>query len=221
MTKLKHIAITKALQTEICRARDVEKQYSEAWNYFQNERALIGAANNRDQNWTLEDVKYYAETSLEILGRGASKIAYGTKNLAISFMKTDACECLGNQVIKQKDAWEKIKHTEDYIYFNPVISYGGHRGDKLSNMDKRSMYASFIVSPRAILTEDKLETVKEAFRLNRVNELIIQQQADAYLIRLQQAAERFNIYDLHSGNIGIIYDYDLREYRAVIIDYAL
>ena len=112
------------------------------------ERQLIGAVNNRNQNLDCNAVKQLAE-QLEYLGEGATKIAYGTENLAICFISETASKCFGNQIAKQVNAYKKIALTKEAQYFNPIASYGLHRGDKLTTTDDRYLDRSFIVSPRA------------------------------------------------------------------------
>ena len=184
-----------------------------------NQRKMIGADNNRNGNWTLEQLRQYCETSLEVLGNGATKIAYGSEDLAVCFIKANASKGLGNQIKSQVDAWKRISVTEDYIYFNPVLSYGAHRGDKLSTTDNRYLYASFIVSPKAHLSHDLTACIEDMFYRNRINPTPAM--IDNYRNNLIQAARRYNIHDLHGENIGVVYDRDMCEWRAVIIDYAL
>lgn len=186
---------------------------------LENQRKMIGADNNRNGNWTLEELRQYCETSLEVLGNGATKIAYGSEDLAVCFIKANASQALGNQIKKQVEAWKRISVTEDYIYFNPVMSYGAHRGDKLSTTDSRYLYASFIVSQKAYLSHDLTACIEDMFYRNRVH--ATEDMIQAYRDRLLEAAHKYDIYDLHGENIGVIYDYDICEWRAVIIDYAI
>lgn len=206
----------KALQTELA------LQEKNPFNYYTEirmERKLIGAVNNRGENLTCEAVREYCENHLEILGAGATKIAYGTKHLAICFILDDYAYCLGNQIALQVKAWERIALTDEAKYFNPVVSYGLHRGDKLSNRDERYLNKSFIVSPKASFYGGIREAIINAFKLNHINYTV--DTVDSYYNAMIAAADRFNIGDLHCNNVGVIFDYNTNQYRAVITDYGL
>lgn len=217
MTKTTRKNLTvKALQTFLATR---EKQVCYGADEYRTERKLIGAVNNRGENLTCEMVKEYCERYLVILGEGASKIAYGTDHLAICFIKDYYHEGLGNQIAFQVKAWEKIALTDGAKYFNPVVSYGLHRGDKLSTKDERYINKSFIVSPKASFYGSIKEAITNAFKLNHTN--YNSEMVDAYYNAMMRAADEFNIGDLHYNNIGVIFDYNTNQYRAVITDYGL
>lgn len=217
MTKMTRKNTTvKALQTELA---FLEKSPLNHYAGIRMERKLIGAINNRGENLTCEMVKEYCENYLTILGEGATKIAYGTEHLAICFIKTYYNKGLGNQIALQVKAWERIALTDEAKYFNPVISYGLHRGDKLSTKDERYISKSFIVSPKATFYDGIREAIIEAYKLNHIkynNEMV-----STYYNNMMAAADKFNIGDLHCNNIGVIFDYSTNKYRAVITDYGL
>lgn len=209
----------KALQTELntCYQKAKHTNIYIRDRYYL-ERQLIGAVNNRDNNLNCEEVKTICE-NLEVLGEGATKIAYGTEHLAICFIKSTAQKCFGNQIAKQITAYKKIALTPDAKYFNPVASYGLHRGDKLATTDARYLDKSFIVSPRAEMYNSITETIKKMYERNR--QAYTAADIDEYRNELEKAAFKFKIGDLHNGNIGLIYDYSINRYRAVIIDYGI
>lgn len=209
---------TKALQTELAY---LEKSPLNAYckDALHMERKLIGAVNNRGENLTCDAVREYCENHLTVLGAGATKIAYGTKHLAICFILDDYAYCLGNQIALQVKAWERIALTDEAKYFNPVISYGLHRGDKLSTRDDRYLNKSFIVSPKAEFYGGIREAIINAFKLNNTSYNI--DMVDAYYDAMMTAADKFNIGDLHCNNVGVIFDYNTNQYRAVITDYGL
>lgn len=183
------------------------------------ERKLIGAVNNRGENLTCDDVKMYCENYLDVLGKGATKIAYGTQHLAICFIRDDYSLGLGNQIALQVKAWEQIALTDEAQYFNPILSYGLHRGDKLSNTDDRYLNKSFIVSQRASFYGSIKEAIINAYKLNCIN--YTKDMVNEYHKKMLEAARKYNIGDLHNENIGVIFDYSTGEYRAVITDYGL
>lgn len=217
MTKTTRKNLTvKALQTELALQ---EKCTLNLYSDVRMERKLIGAINNRGENLTCEMVKEYCENQLTILGEGATKIAYGTKHLAICFIKDYYHEGLGNQIAFQVKAWEKIALTDEAKFFNPVVSYGLHRGDKLSTKDARYINKSFIVSPIASFYGGIREAIINAFKLNHINYNV--DMVDAYYNAMMTATDKFNIGDLHCNNVGVIFDYNTNQYRAVITDYGL
>lgn len=216
MTKTTRKNITvKALQSHLASLEKSPINHDD----IRTERKLIGAVNNRGENLTCNDVKWHCECYLDVLGRGATKIAYGTQHLAICFIRDDYNWGCGNQIALQVKAWEQIALTKDAIYFNPVISYGLHRGDKLSDTDDRYLNKSFIVSQRASFYGGIKESIINAFRLNHIK--YDMDMVNRYYDDMMDAARRYNIGDLHCENIGVIFDYSVNEYRAVITDYGL
>lgn len=209
-------ATVKALQTELAIQ---ERNPFNPYDGIRTERKLIGAVNNRGENLTCEAVRDYCENHLEILGAGASKIAYGTKHLAVCFIKDEYSYNLGNQIALQIKAWERIALTDEAKYFNPILSYGLHRGDKLSNRDERYINKSFIVSPKADFYGGIREAIINAFKLNHINYNV--DMVSNYYNAMIAAADKFNIGDLHCNNVGVIFDYNTNQYRAVITDYGL
>lgn len=217
MTKATRKNLTvKAFQTFLA---DYEKRFPATADYTRMERKLIGAVNNRGENLNCEAVNEYCEKYLNILGTGASKIAYGTGHLAICFIKDDYQPCFGNQIALQVKAWERIALTEEARYFNPVISYGLHRGDKLRTADERYLNKSFIVSQRAEFYGSIQEAIIQAHKLNHIQ--YTSDTITAYYNAMMAAADKYNIGDLHCYNVGVIFDYSARQYRAVITDYGL
>ena len=74
-----------------------------------------------------------------------------------------------------------------------MLSYGLHRGDKLSNRDERYLNKSFIVSQRASFYGGIRESIIEAYKLNHINysaEII-----DRYYIAMLAAADKFDFGD--------------------------
>lgn len=206
----------KALQNELSY---LKSSPCNDYDGIQAERQLIGAASNRGQGLTCEQVQAYCKECLPVLGTGASKIAYGTRHLAICFIKNDYDRCFGNQIALQVKAWKRIALTEEARYFNPVISYGLHRGDKLSTTDGRYLNKSFIVSQRAEFYGGIREAIAQAYNLNHIQ--YTPDTITAYYDAMMAAADKYNIGDLHCNNVGVILDYNTRQYRAVITDYGL
>lgn len=217
MTKTTRKNLTvKALQSMLA---EYEKCFPNTADYTRMERKLIGAVNNRGEGLTCEAVKEYCEKYLNVLGVGATKIAYGTGHLAICFIKDDCNRYFGNQIALQVKAWERIALTEEAEYFNPVLSYGLHRGDKLGEMDGRYLNKSFIVSQRAEFYDGIREAIIQAYNLNHIQ--YTPDTITAYYDAMMAAADKYNIGDLHCNNVGVIFDYNTRQYRAVITDYGL
>lgn len=214
-TTRKNISV-KALQTHLAL---LEKSPVNADGNVRMERKLIGAVNNRGENLSCDDVRQHCECYLDVLGRGATKIAYGTQHLAICFIRDDYSLGLGNQIALQIKAWQQIALTDEAIYFNPVLSYGLHRGDKLTDTDNRYLNKSFIVSQRASFYGGIKEAIINAYKLNHIN--YDADMVQNYFNAMMEAARKYNIGDLHCENIGVIFDYSTDEYRAVITDYGL
>lgn len=216
MTKTTRKNITvKALQTHLA---SLEKSLINH-DDIRTERRLIGAINNRGENLSCDAVKWYCESYLNVLGKGATKIAYGTQHLAICFIRDDYSLGLGNQIALQVKAWEQIALSDEAKYFNPILSYGLHRGDKLSDTDTRYLNKSFIVSQRASFYGSIKEAIINAYKLN--HNKYTMDMVNEYHKKMMEAARKYNIGDLHSENIGVIFDYSVSEYRAVITDYGL
>ena len=186
---------------------------------IQAERQLIGAASNRGENLTCEQVRDYCNKYLPIIGKGATKIAYGTRHLAICFIRDDHSDFFGNQISLQVKVWKRVALTPEAQYFNPVISYGLHRGNKLSTTDERYLNKSFIVSQRAEFYDTIPEAIRQAFIKNC--QQYTPDMITAYYDAMKAAADKYNIGDLHCDNAGVIFDYSRRKYRAVITDYGL
>jgi hypothetical protein len=216
MTKTTRKNITvKALQSHLASLEKSPINHDD----IRMERKLIGAVNNRGENLSCEDVRRHCESYLDVLGRGATKIAYGTEHLAICFIRDAYDYDCGNQIALQVKAWEQIALTEEAKFFNPVLSYGLHRGDKLSDTDTRFLNKSFIVSPKASFYGGIKEAIINAYKLNHIdyNADMVQY----YFNDMMEAARKYNIGDLHCENIGVIFDYSIGKYRAVITDYGL
>ena len=188
-------------------------------NALRLERRLIGAVNNRGENLDCSQVMDICKNTLIVLGTGATKIAYGTDNLAICFIKSNYHKTFGNQIAMQVKAWERIALTDDAKYFNPVLSYGLHRGDKLNTNDERYINKSFIVSPKAKTFNTIEENIRKMYELNSQN--YTSDMVKNYKDTLYNVAFKYDIGDIHGGNIGVIYDYNTNTYRAVIIDYGI
>ena len=183
--------------------------------YIRIERQMIGAVNNRGENLTCEQVKEYCNRYLHIIGRGLSKIAYGMDNIVICFNSKNII----NQVKNQVEFWSKIALTDDAEYFNPVLSYGLHRGDKLYKNDNRYIDKSFIVSQKAEVFETIEECIRNMFIFNKT--AFDGRDVANYKRRLEAVAKRNNIADVKSNNVGLIFDYSKGEYKTVFIDYAI
>ena len=203
-------ATVKAFQTELTNR---EKKCNS--QYYRIERKFIGAVNNRGENLTCEQVKDFCERYCNKIGEGLSKIAFGMDDVVICFNKHN----IVNQVKNQVDFWNKIALTDDADYFNPVLSYGLHRGYKLTKQDPRYIDKSFLVSQRAQTFATLDEAVRKMYTLN--NKPFDNKTVDYYKTTLQDAAARYNIQDLHNGNFGMIYVYYKFEYRVVVLDYAI
>ena len=183
--------------------------------YIRVERQMIGAVNNRGENLTCDKVKEYCNRYLHIIGSGLSKIAYGMDDIVICFNSKN----ITNQVKNQVEFWNRIALTEDAEYFNPVLSYGLHRGDKLYKNDNRYIDKSFIVSQKAELFATIDECIKNMFIFNKIP--FTGRDITNYKRRLEAVAKRNNIEDIHNGNVGLIFDYSKGEYKTVFIDYAI
>lgn len=217
MTKTTRKNLTvKSLQTFLAVR---EKQVYFGADDIRIERKLIGAVNNRGENLNCDAVREYCEQYLTVLGKGATKIAYGTEHLAICFIRDDYAYNLGNQIALQVKAWERIALTDEARYFNPILSYGLHRGDKLNTRDDRYLNKSFLVSPKAQFYDGICESIIEAYKLNHIN--YNADMVNAYYNKMMEAADKFDIGDLHCNNVGVIFDYHTNQYRAVITDYGL
>lgn len=184
-------------------------------SYIRVERQMIGAVSNRGENLTCEQVKDYCNNYLQVIGEGISKVAYGMDDIVISFNNRN----IVNQVKAQIDFWNKVALTPDSDYFNPVLSYGLHRGDKVYKEDNRYIDKSFIVSQRAQVFTTLEETIKQMFLFN--HKAFNGRDIENYKRRLLAAAKRNGIKDIHNGNFGLVYDYSKGEYKAVIIDYSI
>ena len=183
--------------------------------YIRVERQMIGAVSNRGENLTCEQVKDYCIRYLHIIGRGLSKIAYGMNDIVICFNSRN----ITNQVKNQVEFWNKIALTDDAEYFNPVLSYGLHRGDKLYKDDNRYIDESFIVSQKADVFDTIEECIRKMFIYNQV--AFDGRSVVNYKRKLEAVAKRYGIKDIHEGNIGLIFDYSKSEYKTVFIDYAI
>ena len=193
-----------------------EKKYKNTDGaYIRVERQMIGSASNRGDGLTCERVKDYCNRYLQVIGYGLSKVAYGMRDIVICFNKPN----FTNQVKNQVDFWNKIALTADADYFNPVLSYGLHRGDKLYKNDNRYIDKSFIVSQKAELFPTIDECIKQMFIYNQA--AFNGRDVANYKRKLEAVAKRYDIRDILNGNIGLIYDYSKGEYKTVFIDYAL
>ena len=193
-----------------------EKKYKNTDGaYIRVERQMIGAVSNRGENLTCEQVKDYCKRYLHIIGSGLSKIAYGMNDIVICFNSKN----ITNQVKNQVEFWNKIALTADADYFNPVLSYGLHRGDRLYKNDNRYIDKSFIVSQRAELFSTIDECIKNMFIFNKTP--FNGRDITNHKRRLEAVAKRNNIKDVKSNNVGLIFDYNKGEYKTVFIDYAL
>lgn len=193
-----------------------EKKYKNTDGaYIRVERQMIGAISNRGENLTCEQVKDYCHRYLQIIGKGVSKVAYGMDDIVICFNNKN----ITNQIKNQVELWNRIALTADAVYFSPVLSYGLHRGNKLYKNDNRYIDKSFIVSQKAELFPTIDECIKQMFIYNQA--AFNGRDVANYKRRLEAVAKRYNITDIHNGNIGLIYDYSKGEYKAVFIDYAI
>lgn len=201
----------KAFQTFL--ATEEKRQKSE---YIRTERQMIGAVNNRGQNLSCEQVKDYCDRYLHIIGEGGSKLVYGMDNIAIAFHKNN--DFYNNQIKKQVDIWNKIALTENAKYFNPILSYGLHRGDKLGSTDLRYLDKSFIVSQKAEVFSTIRQAIRKMYQLN--SKLYTESDVENYYNNMKYAIKQAGAGDLKGENVGVIYDFWHYEYRTVFIDYG-
>lgn len=205
--------MVKAFQTELANR---EKHNIFNKEYIRTERKMIGAVNNRGENLSCEQVRDYCNRWLSVIGEGGSKIVYGMDDIVIALHKQNIF--YNNQIKKQVEIWSKIALTPEAVYFNPVLSYGLHRGDKLSGNDSRYINNSFVVSQKAKVFATIEECIRQMYILNK--SLFNSTDVEYYRKAMESAIHKAGAGDIKAENIGLIYDYSEGEYRAVFIDYG-
>lgn len=194
-------------------AAEEKKQKS---GYIRVERQMIGAVNNRGKNLTCDQVKDYCDRYLQVIGEGGSKIVYGMDDIVIAFHKANSY--YDNQIKRQVDIWNKVALTNNAKYFNPILSYGLHRGDKIDATDYRYLNKSFIVSQKAEIFSTIKQAIRRMYQLN--NKAYTDSDIDEYYYNMEEAIWQAGAGDLKGENVGVIYDYWNDEYRTVFIDYG-
>ena len=213
MTKTTRKNLTvKAFQTLLAKK---EKQ-TNGGKYYRLERQMIGAVNNRGENLSCDQVREFCENRLTLIGEGGSKLAFGMDDVVICFHKHR--DCYGNQIKKQVETWQKIALNPISQFFNPVLSYGLHRGDKLTATDTRYIDKSFIVSQRAQIYSTVRQAIRTAFNLNQ--KPYTEGDIENYYMEMRTAIKSLGLGDIKGENVGVIFDYYNGEYRAVFIDYG-
>ena len=189
-------------------------QFQARYDEYRTMRKLTGQVNNRGEGFTVGDIMRIC-TSERRAGAGASKEVYIYGDLCIA--KINPFSGWRNrenidQILQQVALWNRIAETPDNIYFNPMLVYGAHRGDKVSKEDDRFKNVTFCVSQKC-----------KTFDGGQVEFYEKETGRDFYtdFEETKKAGKKLGLYDDHGGNFGIMYNYDLHTYRIVWIDYGL
>ena len=186
------------------------------------QRQICGYANKSGESWSLEYLINDYYNLNDYVGGGSDKKCY-YKQGDIFCIARAYNSWYSNQVKTQIERWEKYADTEYSDVLNPIYRAGLHRGDKLSDDDDRYLQKSYIISQYAIM-DDKIPSeyniYEYALILNHYSG-DIKEQAKQDKNRLEYIANNvIYCYDVDSANIGIIYDYEKRKYKVVLIDYG-
>ena len=190
-------------------------------------RRLTGQASNRGEQMGTEEILELC-TSLPCMGSGATKKCYfPVRGIAVCIAGDAPNKSLGNQLKQQALLWERVARTDDSLFFNPVLRYQLHRGDKIRDVSTRFFAQSILISQQCIVRRDDWEeATAEAVKLNGSRYLDgygTNYTAAEYIDAVRGIAEKYGLWDVmhNRGNHGLLYDYSVSQYRPVIIDYAL
>lgn len=129
----------------------------------------------------------------------------------------------GNQLIDEINCWQRFAQLPEADLLCPVLKYFTSKSDKVSATCETMQRNVVIIAQKAVYVSDALSACKKAERLNRENGCLTGESAHRRFEKLRRFSESQNWRDAlyNGGNSGVIYDYDLKCYKAVFIDYAL
>lgn len=217
MTKCKKNETVKAFNLFLTNSEKIAKKNGDfkTAEMFRLMRRLTGQANNRGESVTIDDINDLCK-GYKIGGHGASKQVFIHDDLCIARVYSASTWDINqnvDQILNQIDFWNKIADTDDAVYFNPMITYGTHRGDKVGKGDKRTASVTYCISQRCM--------VRESGDMRSFYEQKTGRNFDNDYRATAEAGRRHGLHDEHGGNFGIMYNHALHTYRIVWIDYGL
>lgn len=196
----------KAFQSHLAR---MEKEIPSIATDTRFQRSIIGSANNRGDEVKTETLRKYCEDWLTARKK-PDRIIFNFDWVVVAFANGFTAKPIKDAVL----LWERIALTEDANYFLPLMSYGLHRGDKLSDWDDRYIEATFSVSQKYTAFASIPEAVRFMFSANRAP--FNANDVKAYADRIKRAAKRNGVVNFTAG---VMYDYATDTYKAVICEY--
>ena len=154
---------------------------------------------------------------------GASKTCYILNNIVIKRQRKNSCGCFGNQVAQEIECFVNANDKLKDILC-PILAYYKVKSDKVNNEDKKAYEKYLIISQKAIYIDDFQTCCEKAFQMN-IDKGYKNNFADYNEMynELAKVLKKNGINDWqgHTGNSGIIFDYENNYYKAVLVDYGL
>lgn len=154
--------------------------------------------------------------------RGATKNAHLLNHLCILRYMLDGVNFgNGNQMINQIEMYKKATDAEKDI-FAPIFRYGMQRGDKATAFSDSMLNELYIVTQKAVDKGDLYRMCQRAEELNRQHNCWTGKHADVRYNEIMDILRKYRIRDVdgHDDNSGVIFDYAMNCYKAVVLDYG-
>ena len=154
---------------------------------------------------------------------GASKTCYILDMIVIKRQSNNYRNCFGNQVAQEIEAFINASDELKNV-FCPILSYYKCKSDKVTSDSQKAMNKYVVISQKATDIDDFYNCCEIAFNKNiqeghknRYNS------PDEMYNRLSDILTDNDIHDWdgHPYNSGVIFDYEKKCYKPVLIDYGL
>lgn len=216
---------TKALQTAMC--NDM-KAYGGLYEIEYN----IANGTNRGRNVTQKALKQmfdrYGNNSdgcskavhLEYEGHEFNYIVV-KRSQVYPYIPSDA-HSSGNQLLDEVNCWLRFEDEPESDYLCPVLRHYFSKSDKVHPTSDKALDNSIIVAQKACRVGNMKHMCAKAEQMNN-DAGYFGIDAETRFEQLSSFSESMGWRDAiyNPANCGVIYDYNLLCYKAVIIDYAL
>lgn len=128
----------------------------------------------------------------------------------------------GNQLLDEVNCWLRFEDQQEADYLCPVLRHYFSKSDKVHPTSEKALDNSIIVAQKAVKVGNMKRMCHKAEEMNMDNGYF-GIDAETRFQQLSDFSESMNWRDAiwNPANCGVIFDYEKKCFKAVIIDYAL
>lgn len=128
----------------------------------------------------------------------------------------------GNQLIDEINCWEEFVNEAEGDLLCPLFKYFTSKSDKVSATSETMQRNVVIIAQKAVKVGSASRMCRKAEEMNKEHGYR-GETADSRYKKFEELSAKKNWRDVlyNGGNCGVIFDYEKKCYKAVIIDYAL